>query len=450
MDHLKLDQIRNYLEGNLSSQEMHAIENHLLDCDLCQEALEGMEGEDYTEVDQDLELIKNQLKDRTIPQSSFVFKFPYTAVAAALLLLMASFYFLLFEVPYFQPPQITQEIIADEGPSDIERMEEKIEEETVREEIFVENPVQAEEPRPNADNADQSSEKALLSTQNNRNPASAGEKYDSDEVLDQEALVTVPSKKLEVIEPDSEVKSLAPSRDINKMEESHNSKIPVIEEASSPTAGYRSLVPNNGAANHLYKINGKVTNAENGLPLPGVNVIFDQSMQIAGTVTDLNGIFELNLPVPDPKLSFSSIGFSTISQQVKYEDSVLVEMEPDLAQLEEMVVVGYGKKKSIEAESFIPARPEPGMNAYKKYLRDSLRYPSEALDNKIEGVVELTFLVKDSGEISDIQITKSLGKAFDQEAIRLIEEGPSWQPARKDGQPVGQNRKLRVRFKMKP
>ena len=40
-DHLTTEQILNYLGKSLSRQELHEVENHLADCELCSDAVEG-------------------------------------------------------------------------------------------------------------------------------------------------------------------------------------------------------------------------------------------------------------------------------------------------------------------------------------------------------------------------------------------------------------------------
>nr|WP_260171746.1 energy transducer TonB [Pedobacter cryoconitis] len=57
--------------------------------------------------------------------------------------------------------------------------------------------------------------------------------------------------------------------------------------------------------------------------------------------------------------------------------------------------------------------------------------------NKLRGagdqLVELSFLVDNEGKPVDLKVTKGINKEFDEEAIRLIKEGPKWeQPKNKE------------------
>ena len=62
----------------------------------------------------------------------------------------------------------------------------------------------------------------------------------------------------------------------------------------------------------------------------------------------------------------------------------------------------------------------------EKYTKKHLKYPKEALVNEIEGVVLLKFNAYKNGYLSDFEILDSLGFGCDQEAIRLLENGPKW------------------------
>ena len=86
-------------------------------------------------------------------------------------------------------------------------------------------------------------------------------------------------------------------------------------------------------------VSGKVTDKA-GEPLVGVNVLIKGTN--SGTMTDLDG----NWNIPDVKtntiLVFSSIGFSTQEITVGSKKTINVVLEDDTNYLDEVVVVGYG------------------------------------------------------------------------------------------------------------
>ena len=81
-----------------------------------------------------------------------------------------------------------------------------------------------------------------------------------------------------------------------------------------------------------------------------------------------------------------------------------------------------------------------------KWLLNNIRYPDEAVKNKIEGRVILRFVIKSDGSIDDITVVKSLDPACDQEAIRVVKMMPNWIPGKQDGNPVDTYYTLPVLF----
>jgi len=61
-----------------------------------------------------------------------------------------------------------------------------------------------------------------------------------------------------------------------------------------------------------------------------------------------------------------------------------------------------------------------GTTAFNKFISDNLKYPKEALKNKIEGTVMIKYSIDYKGKVSDVKLIKSLGYGCDEEAVRLI------------------------------
>lgn len=69
-----------------------------------------------------------------------------------------------------------------------------------------------------------------------------------------------------------------------------------------------------------------------------------------------------------------------------------------------------------------------GYEALMRYLRNHLRYPSEALRAQAEGRVYVSFVVQADGTIADISVPKGLGFGLDEEAQRVVRQMPAWTP----------------------
>ena len=94
-------------------------------------------------------------------------------------------------------------------------------------------------------------------------------------------------------------------------------------------------------------ITGKVTDATDGSELPGVNIIEKGTKN--GTVTNVNGEYQIQLSSEKATLVFSSIGYETQEVKVKDQQVIDVKMTADVQELSEVVVIGYGtqKKKNL-------------------------------------------------------------------------------------------------------
>ena len=80
-----------------------------------------------------------------------------------------------------------------------------------------------------------------------------------------------------------------------------------------------------------------------GLPLPGVTVMVKGTT--TGVSTDLDGRFSLSVPSSESILMFTFIGFNTQEIQVGNQSTFTVTLTENLADLEEVLVVGYGVQK---------------------------------------------------------------------------------------------------------
>lgn len=78
-------------------------------------------------------------------------------------------------------------------------------------------------------------------------------------------------------------------------------------------------------------------------------------------------------------------------------------------------------KKQRKGKDFIHLPTYPGgKEAFREFLKTNLRYPPEALKEKIQGKVYVSYEVSDNGEVLSAIVTKGLGYGCDEEAIRLV------------------------------
>jgi len=89
-----------------------------------------------------------------------------------------------------------------------------------------------------------------------------------------------------------------------------------------------------------------------------------------------------------------------------------------------------------------------GSNAMNKYLVENLKYPEQALKDKIEGKVFVTFVVAYDGKIKDVKVLRGLTEEINNEAVRVVSNMPAWIPGKHRGKAVEVQYNLPIVFKL--
>lgn len=130
-------------------------------------------------------------------------------------------------------------------------------------------------------------------------------------------------------------------------------------------------------AQDKYTLSGKVTDAAN-VPIPGVNVIIANTTK--GVSVDFDGNYSIEVANGDV-LQFSSLGFVTQSITINGQRTLNVTLKEDSAQLDEVVVIGYGTLKKSSLTGAV-AKVDGGEIASIQANR-----VDEALAGKLSGVL---------------------------------------------------------------
>lgn len=179
----------------------------------------------------------------------------------------------------------------------------------------------------------------------------------------------------------------------------------------------------------LREVRGKVTD-QKGEPIVGASVSVKGTTN--GTITDPDGNFVLNTG-GNEELQVGFIGYDPVELPADTTKNMLIAMYEDAQTLDEVVVVGYGIKKKTSTAGSVrkttsARKPQPvvGMKEFQKYLKENLIQPEDDECANEKGKVILTFQVDEDGRPDSITVKKSLCPSLDEEAIRLIEDGPAW------------------------
>ena len=115
---------------------------------------------------------------------------------------------------------------------------------------------------------------------------------------------------------------------------------------------------------------------------------------------------------------------------VKNINVVLHPLPTDSSSLREVVVVAYGsQKKSSEKYPRViidTLEPAEGYVKFDDYIASNLKMPEELKTKTVSGEVQLSFDVNKEGQPVNIKVEKSLCQKCDEEAVRLLKDGPKW------------------------
>ena len=110
-------------------------------------------------------------------------------------------------------------------------------------------------------------------------------------------------------------------------------------------------------------------------------------------------------------------------------------------------VVSQTNQKVYDEVEQMPEYPG-GMPAMIEFLQTNIKYPEDAVKQKVEGRVMVQFVVETDGSISDVHVAKQVFPSLDAEAIRVVQVMPKWVPGRENGKVVRVKYNLPIVFRM--
>lgn len=178
----------------------------------------------------------------------------------------------------------------------------------------------------------------------------------------------------------------------------------------------------------MNRFNGRVLDP-NRKPLAFASVsIYNQK---SGVTTDQNGFFSFAATDSILTVNVASIGYVSQNFQLTHNNALnQLTLTPSDNNLSEVVVTSAGAKRKSRTDYFSrnprvliqDAEPVIGWIEYQKYLDagNTLR------DTTSDEDVVVSFVVDKAGKLGNFKIEQSLSEKADAEALRLIKEGPAW------------------------
>lgn len=94
-------------------------------------------------------------------------------------------------------------------------------------------------------------------------------------------------------------------------------------------------------------VTGTIVSNKDNLPLPGVSILIKGTS--IGTVTNIDGIYKLDVPQDATTLVYSYIGFKSIEMEIGDQSTLDITLEEDAQQLSEVVVTAFGVEREAKA-----------------------------------------------------------------------------------------------------
>ncbi|MFQ5448627.1 MAG: TonB family protein, partial [Saprospiraceae bacterium] len=83
-----------------------------------------------------------------------------------------------------------------------------------------------------------------------------------------------------------------------------------------------------------------------------------------------------------------------------------------------------------------------------EFIYTNIKYPKEARENGIEGMVVVRFIIEKDGSLSGRKIERAIGGGCDEEVLRVVGLMPNWIPGKQRGRTVRVQFNLPVKFKL--
>ncbi len=414
--------LRKYVNGELSSAEMFAIEKASHEDEMLMDIIMGLEEEKALKQPLDQGSLDALIYERTHPRPVRRL-LPYKAlgIAASLLLVLG-----IGTIWWLNQPKETQELSMEaasaplDAPTDttlnsiiLDSIDDPLDS---LEQLIAAAPIQEQQHNANALRAARQNNKQIVDSKNNTL------QIRPDVFLDTSAM------KL----PDNLIAKNNRAASLNQVQAegiaADNSSVIMIRGAMKKESPAQETVSRMASPQDLKKIiTGEVLDLYSGRPIPQATVRNLKTNQVV--VTDSSGGFILPVSLGSTELEILSIGYN--ATQIIAKNNQKIKLKPAENMLDEVVIAGQGStRNSIKSEPLI------GWRAYKKYINDSSK---ETLYGR--GDVTLVFDISNFGRPIDIRVKKSVNSALDQQAIQIIKNGPDWKKGN-DGKLI----EVKIRF----
>lgn len=167
------------------------------------------------------------------------------------------------------------------------------------------------------------------------------------------------------------------------------------------------------------------------------NTIVENELDISATETN-----EDEYIISDPNARFVDGDVEIIGQEVE-----------DLNELEDPIPFAVVESVPVfpgcENESSNEGRKNCFQTQLLTYVSENFEYSEAARQLKIQGRIIISFVVEKNGQVSSVQLLRSVDPWLDEEGLRVISSLPNIEPAKQRGKPVRMSFVVPIKIELK-
>ncbi|MES2591208.1 MAG: energy transducer TonB [Bacteroidota bacterium] len=410
-----------YIDKKLSAKDCHVVEKHLLHCDLCSDALEGLE---LTKNRGRIESINQQVRERIANSlikpkaNTFNYKLIISIAATVLLLIGGVFLFKQFN----QNNKIAE--FKSESAAPLSEVQPAPVEETLSDSTAVNVP-------PIPAGKGQAEAKPRLEVKSEAQPA---------QPITASKQQALPKSITNTANTEDAVGGVSMSRDNAEMAKEEEKQMESPEQLPSVAAddfSERKTTKNSEESNK--KVNTRLTQpspAKAGSASPQEREDSDQKKDDgAKTTSNYNDI------VSDQAKSKKRSKEKTKTEKSNSDESAYAPQSIVLT--DESVELATAANSNSESMPEFPG----GQDALRKFIAFHFKYPENSKkEDWIGQTIYVSFIVNGKGKIGTPKILKGINSDLDKEALRVVNSMPNWKPAIRDGEPTSVNYNLPIKL----
>lgn len=407
-----------YIDGKLSPKEQHIVEKHLLDCELCSDAMEGLH---LLKNRSRIDLINKEINKRIDGSERKIFAINYAvimSIAAALLLLIGGIYFFNHfvsdkleqgnEVSELKVPAEKEKNISQSFENDSSKEDQNKSNDVIASGKNTKNGVKSLEDKEPLKRSDQ-----LLEMENAK---------DAEGTVADEVFTAIPAQP---VSPDEKYKDLAATGAANQ------SQTIALDKSVSKNDN------NNDLKSTAEESKNEKTANENGY------YVTEQSVsKNAENNRELKS--QANKKAKQNKEEEDTQKPSAAS--VPYAPKSLTQMDADQTTLADTVNIPEEPVYTLVDE--MPKFPG-GEAELMKYFQKNIDISKWSIENENVTGFNIQFIVDSKGKASKAKFLKPYNKENEKMIIELVNKMPKWKPGKLNGKPVNVLYNLPVKFKVK-